>query len=173
MNPSNVTRPAGGTSVARSAVRTVAGFEAFKGLLALAAAFGLLGLMHDDLGRVAETLVRHAHLDPSGRFPHAFVGWADRVGDLNAWGVFAVALVYVSMRLTEAWGLWFDRAWGEWVGTLSGAVYLPMEIHHLIHRPSALAWAVFLINVAIIALLVGRLRQRRLRAVQTGPATRA
>ena len=145
----------------RSAVRTIALVEAIKGLVALAASFGLLRLMHEDLGLVAESLVRHAHLDPSGRFPMAFIGWADKLGDFNAWAIFAVALVYVALRLTEAWGLWFDHAWGEWVGTLSGAIYLPLEIHHLMHRPSLLSWAVFIVNLAIIALLIGRLRQRR------------
>ena len=52
----------------RSAVtglRTVAAFEAAKGLLVMATGLGLLSLLHHDVQRAAESVVRHLHLNPA------------------------------------------------------------------------------------------------------------
>jgi hypothetical protein len=46
-------------------LRIVALFEGAKGVLLLAAGFGLLSLIHDDVQKMAEELVRHFHLNPA------------------------------------------------------------------------------------------------------------
>jgi uncharacterized membrane protein (DUF2068 family) len=46
------------------------------------------------------------------------------------------------------------------LGALSGALYVPFELQHLIHRPSALTLAVLTANVAVVGFLVWRLRRR-------------
>ena len=43
-------------------IRFVAVFEAAKGLIVIAAGFGLLGLLHRDVQAIAEELLRHFHL---------------------------------------------------------------------------------------------------------------
>jgi uncharacterized membrane protein (DUF2068 family) len=65
------------------------------------------------------------------------------------------------MRLLEAYGLWNDRAWGEWLGALSGGLYIPFEFGHLIHQPSAISAAVLTGNVFTVSFLVFQLWRRR------------
>ena len=64
------------------------------------------------------------------------------------------------MRLLEAYGLWNDRAWGEWLGALSGGLYIPFEISYLMHRLSVISVVVLAGNVFVASFLVFQLWSR-------------
>jgi uncharacterized membrane protein (DUF2068 family) len=154
-----VARPASPLVVA--GLHTVALIEATKGLLALAGGALLLLLTPDHLRAVTRGWIQHWHLDP--------VHWLARlltyVGDHTSsatlhWlaaGVFAYALI----RLVEAWGLWRQRAWAEWLGAISGALYIPFEIRELTHHVNILTVGLLVINVAIVAFLLWSTRVSR------------
>ncbi len=84
--------------------------------------------MHRDLQHSAETIVQHFHLNPA------------------------------SLRLTEAWGLWRQRRWAEWLGALSGGINLPSKIFELADGENWIKLSVFAINVLCVLLLVNALR---------------
>jgi len=65
------------------------------------------------------------------------------------------------VRLAEAYGLWNDRAWAEWLCALSGGLYIPLELRHLLHQPSITSGAVLTGNVFVVGLLAYHLWQRR------------
>jgi len=95
----------------KGAVRLVALFEAFKGLVVLLAATGVLALVHKDLEAMAVKLVRHAHLDPAAKYPEIFIAAA---GDLQNTRLTLLALgaaAYSALRFIEAFGLLRGRAW--------------------------------------------------------------
>ena len=145
----------------RRALRTIAVFEAVKGVLALVASVGLLSLLHRDLHHLATTLIGHIGLDPGGRYPGLLMHYADVLQDANLRSLMWIAGAYVAVRLTESWGLWFGRRWGEWLGALSGAIYLPFEWRHLIHKPGLGSAAVLLLNLAVVAFLAWELWTER------------
>ncbi|OZI66443.1 DUF2127 domain-containing protein [Bordetella genomosp. 11] len=153
--------PAGRLSARQRAQRLIALVEAAKGVGALAASIGLLSLLHHDLRRIVAVLIGHFGLDPGGHYPEELLHFATVLQDTSLRTLVALASCYVILRLAEAYGLWRDRIWGEWLGALSGAIYVPFEVHHLIHRPGALAVAVVLFNVAIVAFLAWQLWHRR------------
>jgi uncharacterized membrane protein (DUF2068 family) len=103
-------------------------------------------------------------LDPGGHFPSILLHYADVLADANLRWLLLLAAGYVLLRFGEAYGLWFERTWGQWLGALSGALYIPFEVRHLLHAPS-IAGAVVLIGnllvVGYLALLVWRERQGR------------
>jgi uncharacterized membrane protein (DUF2068 family) len=137
----------------RSAVtglRTVAAFEAAKGLLVMATGLGLLSLLHHDVQRAAESVVRHLHLNPARHYPRVFLEAAARVTDTRLWLLASGAAAYAVVRGVEAYGLWRARVWAQWFAILSGAIYLPIEIYALIHHPTALKAVVLLSNVGIV-----------------------
>jgi uncharacterized membrane protein (DUF2068 family) len=140
-----------------SGLRTVALFEAAKGLLVLLAGLGLLALLHHDLQRAAETIVRHLHLNPARHYPRVFVEAAARVSDTRLWLLACGAFAYTAVRAVEAYGLWRGRVWAEWFAILAGGIYLPVEIDALLRQPSALKAGVLLVNLGIV-LYVGSVR---------------
>ncbi|MFT4100612.1 MAG: DUF2127 domain-containing protein [Burkholderiaceae bacterium] len=144
-----------------AAVRLIAAFEALKGLLVLAAGFGLLHSLNHDLRHAAEQLIRHVHLDPDNHLSRLFLQRIDQLQHANLVGLFAAAIAYALLRFAEAAGLWFGKSWGEWLGALSGAIYLPIEIMHLVERPGLGVAAVFAFNAAVVFYLARRLWRRR------------
>lgn len=54
-------------------LRAVASLELAKGLLVLAAGFGILFLLHKDTYEVAENLLHILHISPDRHFAHVFL----------------------------------------------------------------------------------------------------
>ena len=143
------------------ALRAIAAFEAIKGLAALAAGIGLSSFVHHDIRRLALDLIGHVGLSPYAHYPAVLLRYADIVQDANLRLLIPAALAYVVIRLAEAWGLWFDRAWAQWLGAVSGAIYIPFEVHHLIQKPTVISALVVLGNLAIVIFLAARVWQQR------------
>ena len=141
-------------------LRTVAALEAAKGLVVLFTGFGLFALVHQDVQHFAETLVRHAHLNPASHTPRIFLEYAGKLDDARLLQLAAAALAYSGVRLVEAYGLWFDRAWGEGFAAASGAIYLSFELRELYERPSWLVAGLLALNLAVVAFMVYSLCRR-------------
>jgi uncharacterized membrane protein (DUF2068 family) len=144
-------------------LRSVAIFEAVKGVLILAVGFGVWKLRHRDIDAFVDHLVSFLHLNPEGHLSNIFVKAAGHLTEKNLVLVALGALVYSIIRFAEAYGLWRARAWAEWFALISGTIYLPFEIHALMHHPNPIKWSILLINVAIV-LYMAKLRMDAVRA---------
>ena len=154
----------------KKGLRTVATIEFSKGIAAVLVAFGLLSLLHKDLWDVADSVLAFLHVNPDRHFAQAILDLADRVTDTQLWAFAAGALAYSSIRFVEAYGLWRTRVWAEWLAILSGLIYLPFEVHGLLHRSTALRWSVLLVNLALVGYVAyvrfsEERRRRRVRLV--------
>ncbi|WP_040547391.1 DUF2127 domain-containing protein [Pedosphaera parvula] len=145
-------------------VRTVAIFEGAKGLLVVLVGFGLLGLVHRNVEIAAEHLVRRLHLNPARHLPHIFLEAAGQVHDSNLLLLAAGALAYSTGRFIEAYGLWRQRRWAEWVAVISGAVYLPVEFYELVRRVHWSKVVIVIVNLGIVFYMTRVLIQSRKRA---------
>jgi uncharacterized membrane protein (DUF2068 family) len=163
MTDSDRTRVVEGTHpvAKRRALRAIAVFEAIKGIAALAAIIGVFDLMHRDVRHLAMEMIGRFGLDPDARYPSLLLHYADLLPGANVRSLVLLALGYILVRLLEAYGLWNDRAWAEWLGALSGGLYIPFEIGHLMHRPSVISAVVLVGNVFVVSFLVFQLWGRR------------
>jgi uncharacterized membrane protein (DUF2068 family) len=142
-------------------IRLVAYLEAAKGVLVLAGATGLLSLLHRDVYEFAVTLIEHAHLDPASKYPQIFLDAAAKVGDTRLLTLAAGAAVYATIRLVEAWGLYFEKAWAEVMAAAGGAIYIPIELLGLSRSPSWHGAVLLGVNIGVVALMLRALLQRR------------
>lgn len=142
-------------------LRAIAVFEGIKGIAALAGLIGVLDLMHHDVRHLAMELIGHFGLNPDARYPSILLHYADLLPHADVRSLVIIALAYAFGRLLESYGLWNDRAWGEWLGVLSGGVYIPFETAHLMHRPSVITAVVLAANVLMVIFLVHRLWRKR------------
>jgi uncharacterized membrane protein (DUF2068 family) len=145
----------------RRALRAIALFEAVKGVVAVAAGLGFLSLLHHDLHHMAAALIGHIGLDPGAHYPALVLHDIDRLLGADLGSLVLTVCAYALVRFTEAWGLWRERGWGEWLGATSGALYLPLEMRHMIHQPTVATAFVIAINLAVVAFLAWRLWHRR------------
>jgi uncharacterized membrane protein (DUF2068 family) len=149
--------------VQRDALRAIAMFEAIKGCAAAAALLGVLDLARHDVRHLAIELIGRFGLHADDRYPSLLLHYAELLPDANLRALTLLGIGYIALRFIEAYGLWRDRSWGELFGALSGALYIPFEVRHLMHRPSLISFAVFALNVSlVIYLLVVLMRRRRL-----------
>jgi uncharacterized membrane protein (DUF2068 family) len=142
-------------------IRAVAYFEAFKGALVLAAATGLLPLVHRNLYELAVTLVAHTHLNPASKYPEIFLDAAARLQDSRLLLLAAGAAAYSGVRFIEAYGLFFERAWAEVLAAASGAIYVPFEVLGLLEKPTWYGGALLVLNLAVVAIMIRALIERR------------
>jgi uncharacterized membrane protein (DUF2068 family) len=141
-------------------LRAVAVVEFIKGALVLVAGAGLLSLLHSDVQHVAEQLVHHLHLDPASRAPQIFIDLAGRVTSSDLWLLAIGAATYAIVRIAEAYGLWRERVWAEWLGAVSGLIYVPFELHALTKSVTPLKLTTLAINLAVVWVLTAALARR-------------
>jgi len=136
-------------------------FKLLKGLLILAVALGALHLARGDPADVLERWTTQLHIDPDGRH----VGRAvQRILDLDERHLRALSagmFVYASVFMVEGVGLIARRRWAEWFTVLVTASFVPLEIYEIARHPGAIRIGALVVNLAIVAYLVARLRRRR------------
>jgi uncharacterized membrane protein (DUF2068 family) len=142
-------------------MRAVALLEATKGAIVIGAGFGLLSLLHHDVRQIAVALVTRLHIDPQRHNTGVFLNAAAQLNDARLWGLAVLAFAYSALRFAEAYGLWRARRWGVWLGAAGGAIYVPVEVYELWHKPGLLKVVTLALNVAIVVYLVRNLYRPR------------
>lgn len=145
----------------KKGLRVVAAFEAFKGAIVLIVGFGLLALLGRDEERFAEHLVARLHLNPAHHYPHIFIEAMSNVNNTHLVWLALLAAAYSAIRFAEAYGLWNQRRWAEWLAALSGAIYIPVEIYEIYHRVGWFKITALVLNLAIVGYMVWLLTERR------------
>ena len=141
-------------------MHVIAIFEAVKGVLALAAGFGILSLIHRDIAAFADDLIEILHLISEGHLAHRIVETVTKLNPANIKIFFALSLVYAAIRFTEAYGLWRLRAWAEWFAIISGSIYVPIEVYEIFQKPTVFRVFVLLVNIAIVVYLYSFRREQ-------------
>lgn len=142
-------------------LRTVALFEAAKGLLVLLAGFGAAALVHRHVQPIAEQLVGHLHLNPAKGYPRIFLDLADQLTDTRLWLLAVAAAGYALVRFIEAYGLWTDRSWAKWFAALSGGIYIPFELREIGVGGSWPAAGALVLNILVVAIMAYDLSRRK------------
>lgn len=150
-------------------LRTVAVVEASKGVAVVALCILLLSLLHKDLYNVADNLTGFLRLNPDSRLADWFYELAGRTTGRGIWMAVSVGGAYATGRFLEAYGLWNQRSWGEWLSVVTGAIYLPFELYAVVRHPH---WANILLlagNLLVVFYILSILAEnRRLRERNRG-----
>jgi uncharacterized membrane protein (DUF2068 family) len=70
-----------------------------------------------------------------------------------------IALAYGVLEAAEAYGLWRRRRWGEWLTVVATSLLLIPEVWELTKSVTVLKLGALLVNIAVVAYLVWRLRR--------------
>lgn len=138
----------------RRVLRTVAAFEFTKGIFVVLMGICAIALLHKDAWLYAESLLALLHINTDRRWAQMFLDFADSVTDARLWVAARIAFAYAALRFTEAYGLWHERTWAEWVAFISGGLLLPLEIRELFRGLTFLRVAFFLGNLAIVLYML-------------------
>ncbi len=138
----------------RRVLRAVASLEFAKGIFVLAMGICALALVHKDLWLYAESLLALLHINTDRHFAQVFLDFADNITDARLWAAARIAFAYAGLRFTEAYGLWKERTWAEWVAFLSGTLLLPLEVRELFRAITLVRVGLLVGNVAIVLYML-------------------
>ena len=151
------------------ALRSIAGFEAVKGLLVLAAVCGLLSLRDTDLHEVTDAFLLRHGINPERYYMRLVIESVARATNHHVGEIAALGFAYAAIRFVEGYGLWHEKRWAEWFAVISAGLYLPVELTHFGRHPSWFTAGLILLNMLIIvylATLLGQQRAERERAAE-------
>ena len=120
---------------------------------------------------IAESLLALLHISTDRHWAQLFLDFADQLTDARLWMAAQFAFAYSILRFTEAYGLWKQRTWAEWIAFISGTLLLPLEVRGLLRGVNLFRSGLFLGNLAIVfymlfLLRAGRRRRRECRSLE-------
>lgn len=113
-----------------------------------------LALVHQDAWLIAESLLALLHINTDRHSAQLFLDFADRITDARLWAAARIAFAYAALRFTEAYGLWRERTWAEWVAFISGTLLLPWEVRELFRGVTVMRCGLLLVNLAVVFFML-------------------
>jgi uncharacterized membrane protein (DUF2068 family) len=143
------------------ALRFIAGFKLFKGVLLFVVGLGALRLLHRDVAEIVGHWVAELRMDPQNRFIHALLLRAGAVDDHMLREIGIGTFFYAALLLTEGIGLWLEKRWAEYLTVILTGSFLPLEVYELTRRLNATRVTILVINVLIVVYLIRFIRSSR------------
>ena len=137
----------------------IAIFKLVKGLLLIAAGIGALKLLHKDVGEVVERWIDVLRVDPDNRYVHGLLVRVLSVNDRTLKEISAGTFAYAALFLTEGIGLLLRKRWAQYFTIIVTTSFLPLEVYELARHITVAKVGVILVNIAIVAYLIFRVRR--------------
>ena len=144
-------------------LRLIALFKLVKAALLIAVGVGALKLVHKDVAGAVEHWVELLRLDPNNHYIDTALEKASNLTPDKIKQLGLGSMIYAGLFLTEGIGLWLEKRWAEWLTVVITSSLIPIEIYEIYRHPTAIKIAVLLINIAIVAYLLYRIRGKRMR----------
>jgi uncharacterized membrane protein (DUF2068 family) len=140
-------------------LRLIAVFKLLKASILIAVGVGAFKLLHKDVADAVEHWVELLRLDPNNHFIDAALEKASDLSPGKIKDLGLASMVYAGLFLTEGIGLWLEKRWAEWLTVIITSSLVPIEIYEIHRHPTPVRIAALLINLAIVAYLVYRIRK--------------
>jgi uncharacterized membrane protein (DUF2068 family) len=141
-------------------LRLIAIFKLLKAATLVAVGIGALHILRgNDAAETMTQLAGKVGFNPGGRYlDHAIAKITNLPAkDFRELGI--GSFIYAGLFLTEGIGLWLAKPWAEWFTAIITSSLIPLEIFE-VHRHFTVTKAiVLLLNIAIVAYLVMRIRK--------------
>src|SRR5580700_11561104 len=147
LSPATIT---GSYPAQRRLLRLVAAFELVKGLFVMLIGLSAILLVHKDAWVIAESLLALLHISTDRHWAQVFLDFADNLTDAKLWAAAQLAFTYSALRFIEAYGLWKERTWAEWVAFGSGTLLLPLEVREMMRGITVVRSVMLLANLGIV-----------------------
>lgn len=138
----------------------IAAERGLRAIVLLTVGIVLVSHPHTDWAREATALARQLGLDPQSNWVRRLLKDLARVHSEQSLLFGCVAIAYGALEAAESYGLWHRRRWGEWLTVIATSLLLIPEIWEIARSASLLKVGALLVNVAVVAYLLRRLRAR-------------
>jgi uncharacterized membrane protein (DUF2068 family) len=137
----------------------IAIYKILEGLLLLAAAFGVLRLLHRDVASVVYHWVNVVRIDPGNFFIHRLLERLADVDDRKLKALSVGTLIYSALALTQGIGLALTKRWAEYFTVIITVSFIPLELLEIYRHATPLKVVLLFVNLIVVAYLVIELRR--------------
>jgi len=141
------------------ALRLIAAFKLFKGLVLLVVGIGALKLLHKDVGSELESWADLFRVDPDNLYFQHLLEKFSVLDDHKLKQLSVGTFFYSALLLTEGIGLLLAKRWAEYFTIIVTSSFIPLEIYELIKRVSWAKLVVLLLNIVVVIYLAIELRR--------------
>jgi uncharacterized membrane protein (DUF2068 family) len=139
----------------------IAAERTLRAIVLFLVGIALIANPHHDWGRTIANFAHDLGLNPNSngieKIIHKLRGISpDRYA---VYGI--IALAYGALEATEGYGLWRRRRWAEYLTVLATSLLFIPEIWGLASKATPLKVGALLVNIAVVAYLIFRLRSGR------------
>ena len=139
-------------------LRVIAVFKLLKAALLVAVGLSSIELLRPAIAASAQAWLETLATSIDRRWAHQLIAWISglRPGRLE---VIAIgAFLYAALFIVEGTGLWLAKRWAEYLTVIATMSFVPFEAYELVRRFSAPRVAALMMNLAVVAYLIYRLR---------------
>jgi uncharacterized membrane protein (DUF2068 family) len=141
-------------------IRLIAAFKLLKTGLLVALGIGAFKLVNEDVAEVLRHWIEAFKLDPANHFLDAALARASNLSPEQIKKVGFASFIYAGLFLTEGLGLWLLKRWAEWLTIIITSSLVPIEIYEIYRHPTPSKFVVLVLNLAIVAYLIYRIRSQ-------------
>ncbi|WP_263357084.1 DUF2127 domain-containing protein [Acidicapsa ligni] len=135
----------------------IALYKLLQALLLVAVGVGALRLLGKDIGDLLQNLATGLRMNPEGHLVSFLLGKASMLDDHRLRQISVFMFCYAGLGILEGIGLMLEKIWAEYLTSIITASFLPLEVFELMHRITWFRIALFVVNLAVLAYLVGHL----------------
>lgn len=140
----------------------IGAFKILEGLFFVLLGFGVVRLLHRDIGDLLLRAAMALRIDPESHFINILLEKVQLLTPPKIRLIGAGIFLKAALDFVEGIGLALEKTWAEWLTIALTASFLPWEIFEILHRFTWIKVGVTLINVVVLLYLiwVQRLRLR-------------
>lgn len=142
-------------------LRIIAVFKFLKAAALVVTGLGVLKLVHKDVGAELEHWVAMVGFDPGRHVIAHVIQQATNIPPQRIRELGIVSFIYAGLFITEGIGLWMLKRWGEWFTVIITSSLVPIEGWEIYRHPTVIKVLVLVINLAVVAYLIYRIKQER------------
>ncbi len=142
-------------------------FKLLKGVLFVSMGFGVIHLLHRDIGDLMLRTAMSLRLDPESHFVNVLLDKVQLLTPHKMRLISAGIFLYAALDFTEGTGLVLEKPWAEWLTIGLTASFLPWEVFEIFRHFTWMKVTITFLNLLVLLYLV-RVQQLRLRERHTG-----
>jgi uncharacterized membrane protein (DUF2068 family) len=146
----------------------IAAFKLAQALLFLIIGVGAVRLLHKDVGDLLAQLADHLRFNPESGLVNFILDRAALIDDRLLRRIGEVGFVYAALDLTEGIGLYFEKAWAEYLTLVITASFLPLEVIEISRRVTVIRVGLLVINAVVFFYLLNLVMARKRSRLDTG-----
>jgi uncharacterized membrane protein (DUF2068 family) len=139
----------------------IAAERTLRAVVLFVVGIALIANPHHNWGKTVANFARDLGLNPNSNGIQRIIHRLHAISS-HRYAVFGViAVAYGVLEAVEGYGLWRGRQWAEYLTVVATSLLFIPEIWEIANKPTPLKVGALLVNIAIVAYLIFRLRARR------------